>query len=297
MSEQNPYRDALSPDDDVEATRRRSDLPAEAPQSEVDEATTVRPTPPSEADEATTVRPTPPAEAPTDPYAAPAGGATAAPAPGQYDQQPYGQPEGGQPYGQPQGGQPYGQQPYGAQPGGYAAPPAGVSAFGPYTSWLNRVFASLIDGLVAAIPMLLLVIPGAIMLGIGSPDSEYNSTTGYSETVAGSGNTGMMAIGGILLGLGYLLAFGISIWNRFFRMGRTGYSIGKEKMGQRLLSESTGQPIGPLMAFVREIAHYLDGLAYIGYLWPLWDAKRQTFADKILSTVVVDQPAPPKVKK
>ncbi|MDQ1539752.1 MAG: hypothetical protein QOH29_478, partial [Actinomycetota bacterium] len=27
---------------------------------------------------------------------------------------------------------------------------------------------------------------------------------------------------------------------------------------------------------------------YLGYLWPLWDSKRQTFADKILKTVVVN---------
>jgi hypothetical protein len=42
------------------------------------------------------------------------------------------------------------------------------------------------------------------------------------------------------------------------------------------------------MAFARDIVHLLDSLpCYIGFLWPLWDAKRQTFADKILSTVVV----------
>jgi hypothetical protein len=28
-------------------------------------------------------------------------------------------------------------------------------------------------------------------------------------------------------------------------------------------------------------------LLYLGYLWPLWDAKRQTFADEICSTVVL----------
>jgi len=34
--------------------------------------------------------------------------------------------------------------------------------------------------------------------------------------------------------------------------------------------------------------HIVDGLSlFIGYLWPLWDKKRQTFADKIMSTVVV----------
>ncbi len=41
------------------------------------------------------------------------------------------------------------------------------------------------------------------------------------------------------------------------------------------------------------LAHFLDSLAcYVGWLWPLWDPKRQTFADKIMSTVVVEQRKP-----
>ena len=43
------------------------------------------------------------------------------------------------------------------------------------------------------------------------------------------------------------------------------------------------------MAFVRNLCHIIDGaICYIGFLFPLWDAKRQTFADKILATVVVE---------
>lgn len=55
-----------------------------------------------------------------------------------------------------------------------------------------------------------------------------------------------------------------------------------------LASEQTGQPIGVLMAFVRDICHFVDGvICYIGFLFPLWDAKRQTIADKIIGTVVI----------
>ena len=49
--------------------------------------------------------------------------------------------------------------------------------------------------------------------------------------------------------------------------------------------QQTGRPIGGGLAFGRELAHVLDGFFYIGYLWPLWDAKRQTFADKVCGTV------------
>jgi uncharacterized RDD family membrane protein YckC len=77
-------------------------------------------------------------------------------------------------------------------------------------------------------------------------------------------------------------------YNRWYLGGSTGQSLGKRALNLRLVSEQTGQPIGPLMAFVRDICHILDSLAcFVGWLFPLWDAKRQTFADKILSTIVI----------
>jgi hypothetical protein len=40
---------------------------------------------------------------------------------------------------------------------------------------------------------------------------------------------------------------------------------------------------------VRHVCHFVDGLfCGLGYLWPLWDDRRQTFADKIMSTVVIN---------
>jgi uncharacterized RDD family membrane protein YckC len=86
----------------------------------------------------------------------------------------------------------------------------------------------------------------------------------------------------------YLIWLGIVIYNRWYQAGTTGQSWGKKALGLKLVSESTGQPIGPGMAFARDICHILDSLAcFIGWLFPLWDAKRQTFADKIISTVVI----------
>lgn len=88
-----------------------------------------------------------------------------------------------------------------------------------------------------------------------------------------------------------LALLGFTIWNRWIQGGRTGQSIGRKQMGIKLISEQTGQPIGPGMAFVRDICHLLDTIAcFVGWLFPLWDAKRQTFADKILNTVVIDVP-------
>ena len=80
---------------------------------------------------------------------------------------------------------------------------------------------------------------------------------------------------------------GIQLWNRVFRQGRTGQSIGKKVDGHQARRGAHRAADRRRHGFVRDLAHTLDGAAYIGYLWPLWDDKRQTFADKILSTVVV----------
>jgi uncharacterized RDD family membrane protein YckC len=78
------------------------------------------------------------------------------------------------------------------------------------------------------------------------------------------------------------------------RQGRTGWSVGKRTLGIRLLEESTGRPLGTWRTFARNLAHVLDALpCYLGYLWPLWDTRRQTFADKLVGTVVVPQPEAP----
>ena len=42
---------------------------------------------------------------------------------------------------------------------------------------------------------------------------------------------------------------------------------------------------------MRLLAHYIDSLiCYLGWLWPLWDSRNQTIADKIMGTVVIIQP-------
>ena len=85
-----------------------------------------------------------------------------------------------------------------------------------------------------------------------------------------------------------LLILGWLSYNRWYLGGTTGQSLGKKVLGIRLVSEETGQPIGMLMAFLRDICHIVDSIfCYVGWLFPLWDAKRQTLADKIVKTVGV----------
>jgi uncharacterized RDD family membrane protein YckC len=197
----------------------------------------------------------------------------------------YGPPDPNQPgYGQQQppppppgyGQQPpgYGQQPpgaYGQQPGNYAQPAYGDQA-GTFmgrqlANWLQRVGAYLIDALITSIPLIL-----ASLLSSAATDDFGNTNAGVTFIV-------------ILLWLAWLA---ILVYNRWIMQGRTGQSWGKQVLRLRLVKMADGQPIGPLMAFARDLCHLLDSLAcYIGWLFPLWDARRQTFADKLVNTVVL----------
>jgi uncharacterized RDD family membrane protein YckC len=83
-----------------------------------------------------------------------------------------------------------------------------------------------------------------------------------------------------------LVALGWGFYNAY-QGGVTGQSYGKRMMGTRLLRESDGTFIGGGAGIGRVFVHILDGIpCYLGYLWPLWDSKRQTFADKIMGTIV-----------
>lgn len=158
-----------------------------------------------------------------------------------------------------------------------------------YTPWITRVGGYIID-----------VLPLAIVIGIGqgiaigTGDNQCVSSGGeYDYGVYCTSN--FSALGVIVYVLASLLALAYGIWNWGYRQGTTGSSIGKSVLKFKVVSERTWQPIGFGLSIVRQIAHVVDTIiCYIGYLFPLWDAKRQTLADKIMSTVCVPlNPQPP----
>jgi uncharacterized RDD family membrane protein YckC len=182
---------------------------------------------------------------------------------------------GGQPYGTPAPGQPYGTPPpdygstpqgYGAAPQGYGTPPAygapqGYGAPSPFgqpggpqlATWPLRVQSALVDYVGPAI------LADLVQIFVNR------------------------ALGTLLA----LAAFGWALYNAYLQ-GTTGQSYGKKYAGTRLLREQDGQVIGGGLSIGRYFLHILDGIScLIGYLWPLWDSKRQTFADKIVKSVVI----------
>jgi uncharacterized RDD family membrane protein YckC len=148
-----------------------------------------------------------------------------------------------------------------------SASPSGPAAFtspwGPLADWGTRALATLIDWAastaVAVVGFILALIVGAI-----------------SSTL------------GILVGfLVYLVGVALSFYFAYMN-GASGQSPGKKVMGIKVVGEETGQVIGGGLGIVRTLAHFVDAIIfYIGFLFPLWDPKRQTIADKIMKTVVI----------
>lgn len=149
-----------------------------------------------------------------------------------------------------------------------------------YTPWLTRVLAWLID----YVPYLIIV---GIGLAIAAATQErvcVTQTDAYGWVRScGKGNS---TLGDASLYISILIGLAYIVWNYGYRQGTTGSSIGKTIMKFKVVSEETGQPIGFGMSVVRQLAHFVDAIiCYVGYLFPLWDAKRQTIADKIMKTI------------
>ena len=81
--------------------------------------------------------------------------------------------------------------------------------------------------------------------------------------------------------------------NRLLLPAITGWSLGRAVFGIRVVRRRDGAPVGAWRLLARDLAHLLDTAAlFIGWLWPLWDSRRRTFADLLLRTEVrrVDPP-------
>jgi uncharacterized RDD family membrane protein YckC len=89
----------------------------------------------------------------------------------------------------------------------------------------------------------------------------------------------------VTLGIGYF------IW-QFFTY-RTGQTPGKKLMGIRVVSLNDGKALPFWMTLLREwiVKGFIGSITFgIAYIWILWDSRNQTLYDKVLNTVVVNDP-------
>jgi uncharacterized RDD family membrane protein YckC len=74
----------------------------------------------------------------------------------------------------------------------------------------------------------------------------------------------------------------------------SGQTLGKRAMNIRVIDFAGGGPIGPARALIRYVGRILSSIPCgLGYFWMLWDKDKQTWHDKIATTVVVPTSAYP----
>ena len=113
---------------------------------------------------------------------------------------------------------------------------------------------------------------------------------------------GAAVIDGILLGIvdtilriflgvaGQLIALVITIGYFTYFHGTTGQTPGNAALGIRVVDvrDQIGRPIGYNRAFLRWLVSIVSGLVVLlGFLWMLWDDRKQTWHDKASGSLPV----------
>jgi uncharacterized RDD family membrane protein YckC len=138
--------------------------------------------------------------------------------------------------------------------------------------WLPRVGASLIDGLISGVPIAIGY--GVFIADIAARQNSYDD--------------GPSAFAIILFIVGFLASLGLGLWNRVFRQGSTGQSVGKSVLHIKLIDSRTGDTVGAGRAFLRDfLSGIFNNACFLDSLWPLWDQQKQTWHDKVCNTFVV----------
>ncbi len=151
--------------------------------------------------------------------------------------------------------------------GAWQQPAPGQATPGPLASWGQRFVAFIIDWVIILAAYVVVAIVAAIFGAVAD------------------------VLGVLIGGVGYLVVAVASLY-LYYLQGETGGTPGKRLTGLKVVGENDGQVTGGGMGIVRQFAHIIDAIpCYIGFLFPLWDEKRQTLADKVIKTVVLsDQP-------
>jgi len=78
----------------------------------------------------------------------------------------------------------------------------------------------------------------------------------------------------------------VTMVNRVVLPATFGWSLGRALLGIEVVRRD-GSAVGVGQLALRELAHLLDTLSVcVGWLWPLWDSHRRTFADLLARTEV-----------
>lgn len=141
-----------------------------------------------------------------------------------------------------------------------------------YVGFGARFLAALVDGMIVGAIYFVLMIP-ALIMGV------MTAAGGRSEPTAI-----MLVLQLLFQVIGWILTVAYYVY--FTAKGQT---LGKKALKIRVVRAESGEAPGYTNAFLREVVGKMaSALVFgLGYLWMLWDDKKQAWHDKIAGTVVV----------
>jgi uncharacterized RDD family membrane protein YckC len=165
----------------------------------------------------------------------------------------------------------------------------------PYATWWSRVGSRIIDGLILFVPRLILVY--VVLLNF---DSSLRGGRGLFFTQAGD------FFHSVEIAFPIVGALGILYFVLFNGLG-TGQTLGNRAAGIAVRDATTGEAIGIARSFARSLVRTLLYAALLipavvkvpipslilwipgltNDLFPLWDSRRQTLADKVARSVMI----------
>ena len=152
--------------------------------------------------------------------------------------------------------------------------PAPPIILGRYAGFFSRAAAYIIDRLIV------FAIVFVIMLVIDYFLSLFKLDQWLAARIGSSTN---QIITTLLSSIGITLIVDI-FYNVFFWM-LSGQTPGKRFLGVRVM-RADGQRLKLRNAVLRQIGYYISTILYLGFIWILFDNKRQGFHDKIADTIV-----------
>lgn len=144
--------------------------------------------------------------------------------------------------------------------------------------FFRRFAASFIDGLLFSLPFC--VVQTLLFFLVGDVDFMYSSKETVSQAIFLSTTVaGVWLVAFFLIGVSYQVIC-LKLW---------GKTIGKKILGIKVVRADNLELVGYGKAFIREtVGKWLSSWIFnLGYLWMIWDPKKQTWHDKIAGTIVV----------
>jgi uncharacterized RDD family membrane protein YckC len=147
-----------------------------------------------------------------------------------------------------------------------------------------RLGAYLLDSLLYGALAAVFVIVAVVLGVVGFADCTLDDT-GEALCAEGDVSAGLL-LAAFLVGLGGLLLVAVIY---LVALGRTGQTWGRRIVGIKVVRVSDGAAPGFGRALGRTLFAGIisANVFYLGYLWMIWDAQRQTWHDKVAGTVVV----------